>query len=114
MSVRSVSEKTSDYDFGESYKLRVLSRQDKQEEEAAQKVEEAQNANTQETLDMMDRHNEMVAKSQKLREEKAKKDAVERQSRKLQEEHTELLKEMALRNAERHDLLESARLKERE
>jgi len=78
---------------------------------AMQKVEEAQNANTQTTLKMMDRHNEMVKKSQELNEAKAKKRAIERLAQKRREEHSEVLAEMATRNAERSDLLEAARLK---
>ena len=108
-----VTEKLSGYDFGESYRIRALSQlKEQQAEDAIRKVEEAQNSNTKSTLDMMDRHNEMVAKSQKLREERAKQDAIKRQNRKNQEEHTELLKEMAVRNDERRDLLKADRLKE--
>ena len=109
LSVKSVNERA--YDFEESYKLRVQTRRNENKEEAMQKVEEAKHANTQTTMKMMDRHNEMVEKSQKLREQKAKKDAIERLNRERQEEHTELLKEMSLRDAERSDLLEAARLK---
>jgi len=114
LSVRNAKEKTVDYDFGESYRVRVLTRQSEEQnkEKAVQKVGEAKDANTRTTLEMMDRHNEMVEKSQKLREQKIRKDAIERQNQKRREEHSELLKEMALRSAERRDLLEAARLKE--
>ena len=79
--------------------------------EAAQKVEEVKRANTQTTLKMMDRHNEMVKKSQELNNAQAKKRAIERMAQKRVEEHREVLAEMAARDAERHDLLEAARLK---
>ena len=99
------------YDFEKSYIHRKASQE--QVDEALEKVEEAKSANTKTTLDMMDRHNEMVAKSQKLREEKARKLAIERQNQKRQEEHTELLAEMAIHNAERSEFLKIARLKEK-
>ena len=99
----------SNYDFEESYRRRKASQETV--DEALGKVEEVKSANVQTALDMMDRHNEMVAKSQKLQEIKARKLAMERQDKKRREEHTELLAEMAIRNAERHDLLEAARLK---
>ena len=78
------------------------------------KVEEAQHANTQTTLKMMDIHNEMVKKSQELNNAQAKKRALERMAQKRAEEHSEVLAEMAARDAERHDLLEAARLKRKE
>ena len=81
------------------------------ESEALRKVEEAQNANTQTTLKMMDRHHEMVKKSQELSKAQAKKRALENQVKKRVEEHREVLAEMAIRNAERRDLLEAARIK---
>ena len=79
--------------------------------EAMQKVEEAQHANTQTTLKMMDRHNEMVKKSQEMNNAQAKKRAMERLAQKSADERREVLAEMAARDAERHDLLETARLK---
>jgi methylthioribose-1-phosphate isomerase len=97
------------YDFEESRRLRKASQE--QVTEAIQKVEEAQQANTTTTLDMMDSHNEMVKKSQEAAKEKDKKRAIERQNQKRREEHSELLAEMAIRNAERRDLLEALRLK---
>ena len=84
------------------------------EDEAIQKVEEVKQANTQTTLKMMDRHNEMVKKSQELNNAQAKKRAMERLAQKRAEEHREVLAEMAARDAERHDLLEAARLKRKE
>ncbi|MDR2180037.1 MAG: hypothetical protein LBP21_06990 [Synergistaceae bacterium] len=80
------------------------------EEAALRKVEEAQSGNTDATLKMMDRHNEMVKKSQELYKAKAKQRAIERQNTQRREEHSEILAEMAIRNAERRDLLEADRL----
>jgi hypothetical protein len=95
----------------ESYRFRGLSGSEAEAEDAAlQKVEEVKNDNVNTTLDMMDRHNEMVKKSQELYKAKARQRAIERQNTKRREEHSELLAEMALRNAQRRDLLESARL----
>ena len=102
------------YGLEESYRLRLSKTLDAEvqaEEEAAlQKVEEAKNHNVDTTLKMMDRHNEMVKKSQELHKAKAKQRAIERQNTQRREEHSELLAEMALRNAQRRDLLEAARL----
>ena len=81
------------------------------EGEAIQKVEEVKHANTQTTLKMMDRHNEIVKKSQEFIKEQAKKRAIERLAQKRVEEHREVLAEMAARDAERHDLMEASRLK---
>ena len=83
----------------------------KQLDEALKKVEEAKGANTNSTLAMMDRHNEMVKKSQKLNAARAKQQAIERRNKKRREEHSVLLAEMALQNAERSDRLKQARLK---
>ena len=102
------------YGLEESYRLRLSKTLDAEvqaEEEAAlQKVEEAKSHNVDTTLKMMDRHNEMVKKSQELHKVKAKQRAIERQNTQRREEHSELLAEMALRNAQRRDLLEAARL----
>jgi len=81
------------------------------ENEVMRKVEEAQNANTQSTLEMMDRHHETVKKSQELLRELAKKRTLERLAEKRIEEQREVLAEMAIRNAERRYLLEDARVK---
>jgi hypothetical protein len=101
-----------DYDLEESYRLRkALGAETRVKEEAAlQKVEEAKSGNVDATLKMMDRHHEMVKKSQELSQAKAKQRAIERQNAKRREDHSEILAEMALRNAERRDLLEAARL----
>ena len=96
-------------DFEELYKLRKQAR--KNEEEPMQKVEEAKSAATQTTLEMMDRHIEIVKKSQELIKAQAKKRALERLTQKRIDESREVLAEMAVRNAERRDFLEAARLK---
>jgi hypothetical protein len=83
----------------------------KAENDALQKVEEARESNDRTTLQMMDRHNEMVEKSRKLYKAKAERQAIERRNQKHREEQREILAEIALRNAERRDLLEAARLK---
>ena len=56
---------TAGYDFGKSYSLRREAATDKKDD-ALQMVDEARNANTRTTLDMMDRHSEMVKKSMEL------------------------------------------------
>ena len=80
-------------------------------DEALKKVEEARGANTNTTLVMMDRHNEMVKKSQKINAARAKQQAIERRNKTRREEHSALLAEMAIRNAERSDRLKQDRLK---
>ena len=97
-------------DLEEIYKRRKEAAITANEEEAMQKVEEAKQANSQTTFKMMDRHNEMVKKSQELSKAKAKKRMEERLAKKQVEEHSEVLAEMAIRNAERRCLLEAARL----
>ena len=97
------------YDIEEIYRRRKEVKAS--EDEAMQKVEEAKCANTQTTLKMMDRHNEIVKKSQELLKEQAKKRVIERLAQKRIEEHREVLAEMAARDAERSDLLEASRLK---
>ena len=108
---RSPREEILVYDFQESYRLRKLSggqTVETTEDAALQKVEEVKNKNTDTTLDMMDRHNEMVKKSQELYKAKARQRAIERQNIERREEQRELLAEMALR-AQR-DSLEFARI----
>jgi len=80
-------------------------------QDAMRKFEEAQLANDQATLDMVDRHIEMVRKSQALNKERARKQAIERLAQERREEQSELLAERAIRNAERRELLEAASLK---
>jgi hypothetical protein len=105
------------FDFEESWKLRrnVAAAADRdvalEKEAALEKVEETREANTKTTLQMMDRHNEMVEKSQKLNREKEKRRAIERQSQEQRDEQRALLAEMALRSAERRDLFEADRLR---
>jgi hypothetical protein len=95
--------------FEESYRLRKNAAEEEQPGAALQKVEEAQEANTKTTLQMMDRHHDMVRKSQELHKEREKRRALERRSQEHREEQRALLAEMALRNAERRGLLETAR-----
>ena len=101
-----------DVDFEEMYKnfrFRQLSRAD--DEAALKKVEEVREANANVMLEVMDKHNEMVKKSQELNRIRARRRAVEQRYEKQREEQTRLLGEVALRNAERRQLLEAARLK---
>ena len=108
-----------EFNFEESFanfKLRQLSKADDgalHKEAALEKVEQAKEANVNAVLDMMDRHNEMVKKSQELNRIKTRQQAIERQYQERREEQTKLLGEIALRNAERRDLLEAARLEKR-
>ena len=82
-------------------------------DEAIKKVEEAKHAASQTTFEMMDRHHEMVKKSQELLKALNRKRALERLAQKSVEEHREILAEMAIRNAQRRDLMEAVRRKER-
>jgi hypothetical protein len=84
-------------------RTREAKKEEERKEDALQKVEEAKDANARSTLEVMDRHNEMVKKSQELYKEKARRRAVELQDMKRREEHSVLLAEMAVRNAERRD-----------
>jgi len=72
------------------------------------KVQEAHNSNDRASLRMIDRHIELVKKSQALNRERIRKEAIERQALERKEEHSEILAEMAIRNAERTDLLKDA------
>ncbi len=98
------------YDFGKSYRLRRET-SETEKDEALQRVEDARSANTHTTLDMMDRHNEMVRKSQELFKIKQKKLAIERRNQERREEQTDLLAQMAIENAERSDLFDVYRLR---
>jgi hypothetical protein len=101
-------EAAAGYDLLKSRQARA-SVPEEQQQEALAKVDEAQEANTRTTLDMMDRHNEMVKKSQELAGVRDRKRAIERMSLERREEQTELLAQVALRNAERRDLFEDLR-----
>lgn len=105
----SFSDAALGYDFSESYKLRkeLQAAADTNRGEALQKAEETQDANDRTTFQMMDRHNEMVKKSQELYDIKAKQRAIERRNKENREEQSALLAEMALRNAERSESLQS-------
>ncbi|GHS86913.1 hypothetical protein AGMMS49957_05860 [Synergistales bacterium] len=97
-------------DFAERYRLRnSKSITEEQRDAALEKVNEAFEATAETTQKMMDRHNEMVKKSQEMREARDKKLAVERMSRERQEEHSELLARIAIAGAERRDILEATR-----
>jgi hypothetical protein len=105
----------ADYDFAESYagRKKILAANEEREtkEDALRKVEEAREGNHQTTLRMMDRHSEIVQKSQEFHKAKARRQAIERRNEKHREEQREILAEMALQNAQRRDFLEAARLK---
>lgn len=96
-----------DYAMEQSRRFRAITPD--QEQECREKVREAEGKTVQTTLQMMDHHNALVARSQKLYEAKEKKRAVERQSQEQREEHRALLAEMALRNAERSALIQTLR-----
>jgi len=83
----------------------------KRKDEAMQKVEEVRHSNMQASLEIVDRHLETVRKSRELFKELDRKRAIERLAQKQREEHSEVLIEMAIRRAERRDLLEAAHLK---
>ena len=98
-------------DFEEMHRRRKETKVSENKDEAMRKVEEAKHATTQTTFKMVDRHIETVKKSQELAKEQARKRAIERMAQERKEEHSELLAEMAIRNAERRDLVEGAHLK---
>lgn len=98
------------YDFGKSYSLRRET-SETEKDDALRTVDEARSANTRTTLDMMDRHNEMVKKSQELFKIKQRKLAIERQNQERREEQSDLIAQMAIRNAERSDLFDLYRLR---
>jgi hypothetical protein len=99
-------------DLEEILKRRKEAEMSANKDEAMQKVEEAKSENTKSALQIMDRHHEIVKKSQELNKAQAKKRALERMARERVEEHREVLAEMAINNAERRDLIEALRLKE--
>ena len=101
----------SNLDLLEMHKRHKEAMVSEHKDEAMQKVEEAKQSNAQATFKMMDRHHEIVKKSQELLKKQAQKRTIERLAQKHREEQSEILAEMAIRNAERRDLLEATRLK---
>lgn len=107
----SYSSNIAGFDFERSWQTR-RSAADPKIDDALQKVEDARESNTQATLQMIDRHNEMVKKSQEVFLAKQKKRAIERLNTERREEHSDFLAKMAISNAERRDLLETSRLRD--
>ncbi len=104
------------FNFEESAKRRVADsapKVDTNQKEALNKVEEAKDSATKATFRMMDRHNEMVKKSQELANVKARRDSIDRRNKLRREEHTELLAEMAVENAQRSKWTNKAAMKRR-
>ncbi|NLL36020.1 MAG: hypothetical protein GX256_00690 [Fretibacterium sp.] len=82
--------------------------------DALDKVETAQANVTRASFRMMDRHNEMVKKSQELAKVRFRQKAIEQRNRKRREDHSELLARMAIENAERSKFLNRSSWKRRE
>ena len=84
------------------------------QEEALELVQEAKESANRTTMRTWDKHNDMVEKSQELRETRQRQEATARRNRERQEEHSDLLARMALENANRAQMLEDAALKRRD
>ena len=76
-------------------------------EEGLERVEEAKENAHNTTMRTWDKHTDMVEKSQKLRQVRDRKEAIERQNEERREEQTELMAKVAIENANRSKLLEA-------
>ena len=84
------------------------------QEDALKKVEDAQANASRTTFRMMDRHNDMVKKSQELSKVRSRQKAIEDRNRQNREKQTELLTQMAIENAERSKWLNHSSWKQRQ
>lgn len=80
-------------------------------EEGLERVEEAKENAYNSTMRTWDKHTDMVEKSQKLRQIRDRKEAIERQNKERREEQTELMARVAIENANRSKILEADALK---
>ncbi|MCR5347490.1 MAG: hypothetical protein K6E38_06910 [Fretibacterium sp.] len=80
-------------------------------EEGLERVEEAKENAYNTTMRTWDKHTDMVEKSQKLRQIRNRKEAIERQNTERREEQTELMAKIAIENANRSSLLEADAMK---
>ena len=76
-------------------------------EEGLERVEEAKENAYNSTMRTWDKHTDMVEKSQKLRQIRDRKEAIERQNEERREEQTELMAKLAIENANRSRMLEA-------
>ena len=83
-------------------------------EEALDLFEAAKESAHQATMRTWDSHTDMVEKSQKLRQARDRKEAIERQSQERREEQSELMAKIAIENANRSKILEAESLKRRD
>ena len=84
------------------------------QEDALERVQEAKENTNRTTMRTWDKHNDMVEKSQELRQKRQRQEAVARRNRERQEEHSDLLARMAIENANRAQMIENAALKRRD
>ena len=82
-------------------------------EEALELVEAAKESAHQSTMKTWDKHTDMVEKSQRLRQIRDRKEAIERLNRERREEQTELMAQIAIENANRSKMLEAQALERR-
>ena len=80
-------------------------------EEGLERVEEAKENAYNTTMRTWDKHTDMVEKSQKLRQIRDRKEAIERQNKERREQQTELMAKVAIENANRSKIIEADALK---
>ena len=80
-------------------------------EEGLERVEEAKENAYNSTMRTWDKHTDMVEKSQKLRQIRDRKEAIERQNKERREQQTELMARVAIENANRSRIIEADALK---
>ena len=80
-------------------------------EEGLERVEEAKENAYNSTMRTWDKHTDMVEKSQKLRQIRDRKEAIERQNEERRKEQTELMAKVAIENANRSKIIEADALK---
>ena len=80
-------------------------------EEGLERVEEAKENAYNSTMRTWDKHTDMVEKSQKLRQIRDRKEAIERQNKERREQQTELMTRVAIENANRSKIIEADALK---
>ena len=80
-------------------------------EEGLERVEEAKDNAYKSTMRTWDKHTDMVEKSQKLRQIRDRKEAIERQNKERREQQTELMAKVAIENANRSKIIEADALK---
>ena len=79
-------------------------------DEALDLVNAAKESAHQSTMKTWDKHTDMVEKSQKLRQVRDRKEAIERLNKERREENTELMAQIAIENANRSKMLEASAL----